>query len=401
VTLLAVGKAAAPMASVCLDLLGGHVDAGIVVGPAGGPEPPPPLRWLASAHPVPDERSARAAEAALDLARGVSRDTVLLVLVSGGASSLLALPARGITLEDKRATTARLLAVGADIGALNTVRKHLSGIKGGQLAAATQCDVMAWLLSDVVGDDPGVIGSGPTVGDASTFAEALNVLDRSGGRAVFPPAVVTRLEDGAAGRIAETPKPGAAALARTTSEVIGSARDARDAARDAARHLGYQVVIRESPVIGEAREAAVEHAEWIAEQLSRHTGPTCLISSGETTVTVRGPGRGGRNQELALTLATQWTGAGRELVAACVGTDGVDGPTDAAGARVSRSTIARARLRGLDAKAALQANDSWTFFDALGDLIRTGPTDTNVGDLQVVLAEGGNPSIVTREGGSQ
>ena len=224
--------------------------------------------------------------------------------------------------------------------------------------------------------------------DATTFAGALGVLDQFGGRGAFPVAVVSHLERGASGLIAETPKPGSAALARTRTEIIGSARDAISAAADAARRLGYDVVIHEPPVIGEARDAARSHATWIAGQLSGRAGPTCLLSSGETTVTVRGKGRGGRNQEFALVLATTWADDARVSVAASLGTDGVDGPTDAAGARISRDTISRARARGLDEGLALQANDSWTFFDALGDLIRTGPTGTNVGDLQIVLAAG-------------
>jgi len=310
------------------------------------------------------------------------------VLLSGGASAMLAVPAPGITLDDKRTTTARLLATGADITSLNMVRKHLSEIKGGRLAAATRARTLAWLLSDVVGNDPSVIGSGPTVADATTFEDALRVLDRFGGRGSYPVTVVQRLEHGAAGRVPDTPKPGAADLMRATTEVIGSALDAVNAAAAMARRLGYQVVLSDWPVTGEARNAAHTHAEWLTDQLSRHDGRVCLLSSGETTVTVRGKGIGGRNQEFALALAMAWEDHGRPTVAVSFGTDGVDGPTDAAGARVSRDTIARARARGLDASLALQANDSWSFFNALGGLMRTGPTGTNVGDVQIVLAAG-------------
>ncbi len=388
VTLFAAGKAARAMASGCLDVFGARVTGGLVVGLPDEAEAMPPLEWMASSHPVPDDRSVRAGRAAMDLARSLDDDDVLCVLLSGGASAMLAVPAPGITLDDKRTTTARLLAAGADITSLNTVRKHLSEIKGGRLSAATRARVLAWLLSDVVGNDPSVIGSGPTVADATTFEGALRVLDRFGGRATYPVTVVARLEQGAAGHVSETPKPGAADLLRTTTEVIGSAADAVNAAATMARRLGYQIVISDMPVTGEAREAARTHAEWLTDQLSRHSGRVCLVSSGETTVTVRGKGIGGRNQEFALALAMAWEDHGRPTVVASFGTDGVDGPTDAAGARVDRDTIARARGRGLDAGLALQANDSWSFFNALGGLMRTGPTGTNVGDLQIVLAAG-------------
>jgi len=398
VTLLAAGKAARAMASGCLDVFGAQVTGGLVVGLPDAAEAIPPLEWIASSHPVPDDRSVRAGRAAMDLARSLDGDDVLCVLLSGGASAMLAVPATDTTLADKRTTTARLLAAGADITSLNTVRKHLSEIKGGRLSAATRARTIAWLLSDVVGNDPSVIGSGPTVADATTFDDALRVLDRFGGRASYPMTVVARLEHGAAGRVAETPKPGAADLLRTTTEVIGSALDAVNAAATMARRLGYQVVLSDRSVTGEAREAARTHAEWLTEQLSRHAGPVCLLSSGETTVTVRGNGIGGRNQEFALALAMIWEDHGRPTVAVSFGTDGVDGPTDAAGARIGRDTIARARDRGLDASLALQGNDSWSFFNALGGLIRTGATGTNVGDVQIVLAAG--IDVAVKETGS-
>jgi hydroxypyruvate reductase len=388
VTLFAAGKAARAMASGCLDVFAAQVTGGLVVGLPHEAEAMPPLEWMASSHPVPDDRSVRAGLAAMDLARSLEDDDVLCVLLSGGASAMLAVPAPGITLDDKRTTTARLLAMGADITSLNMVRKHLSEIKGGRLAAATRARTLAWLLSDVVGNDPSVIGSGPTVADATTFEDALRVLDRFGGRGSYPMTVVQRLEHGAAGRVPDTPKPGAADLMRATTEVIGSALDAVNAAAAMARRLGYQVVLSDWPVTGEARDAARTHAEWLTDQLSRHDGRVCLLSSGETTVTVRGKGIGGRNQEFALALAMAWEDHGRPTVAVSFGTDGVDGPTDAAGARVSRDTIARAHARGLDASLALQANDSWSFFNALGGLMRTGPTGTNVGDVQIVLAAG-------------
>lgn len=381
--LLAAGKAAPSMARAFLEETDRAVVGGLVIAPSADDMPPAPLTLLRGAHPIPDEQSERAGRAALDLAASVAPDVVFVVLLSGGASSLMAVPARGLMIEDKRSVTARLLRQGADITVLNTLRKHVSAVKGGRLAQACRGVVVAWALSDVVGDDPSIIASGPTVADPTTCADALAVLDRYGGRMAYPASVVRHLEE--ATPEAETPKPGAPGLARATTTVIGSARLSLDGAASAARALGYHVVVRADPVVGEARDAAIAHFAWVAKTVGTIDGRLCLLSSGETTVTVRGPGRGGRNQEFALALATRLPELGRQVSATSVGTDGVDGPTDAAGARGDETTMARAHARGLDPGAALDANDSWTFFDALGDLVRTGPTDTNVGDVQVAL----------------
>jgi hydroxypyruvate reductase len=363
---------------------------GLVIGAHSPPPLPDLFRWHRADHPVPGLASLEAGRAALGHAASIPPDGVLVVLVSGGASALMAVPARGLGLGDKQAVTRRLLRAGADIGALNTVRKHLSAVKGGRLAAACQGRTIAWLLSDVVGDDPSVIGSGPTVPDPTTFSDALDVLDRHGGRGQYPSAVVAHLERGTAGAEDETPKPNAESLARTETIVIGSARLSLEGAAGAARGLGYSVVLKPEPVVGEARLAAAQHRAWIENVLERTPGRVCLLSCGETTVTVRGSGQGGRNQEfaLALALAEGREDSGRPVAIASFGTDGVDGPTDAAGAIVDRTTMARAAAAGLSASEALEHNDSWTFFSTLGDVIRTGPTDTNVGDVQVVLADG-------------
>jgi hydroxypyruvate reductase len=338
----------------------------------------------AASHPVPDERSETAGRAALALAARVAPHERLVVLLSGGASALMAVPAPGLTLAHKQDVTARLLARGADITALNTVRKHLSAIKGGRLAAECGGELMAWALSDVVGDDLSVIASGPTVPDATTLLDARQVLQRFGPIVDYPGPVRAHLER--AEPSAETPKAGDPVFDRAETTVIGSARLSLDGAAGAARERGYRVMIRQTPVVGEARDAAREHAEWLIglPELPNPAQPICILSSGETTVTVKGRGRGGRNQEFALALAP-WLSRG-PLVAASVGTDGVDGPTDAAGAYVDGTTIPRANDLGLDWRVALDANDAWTFFASLGDLIRTGPTGTNVGDVQVVLA---------------
>jgi hydroxypyruvate reductase len=290
-----------------------------------------------------------------------------------------------LTLEDKRQTTAVLLRAGADIGSLNTVRKHLSAIKGGWLAAAASSDCLTLAVSDVVGDDPSLIGSGPTVADASMFEDAIVALDRFGGAEAYPARVVSYLAAGARGERPETPGPGDGRLARAETLVIGSRRDAmRGAAEEAARR-GYGVLVLDSAIVGEAREAATAHVDDLEARAVATRRPLCVVSSGETTVRVTGSGRGGRNQEFALAAGC----ALRRLApaaAASVGTDGIDGPTDAAGAIVDSDTFDRAQRAGLASPSAfLRDNDAYSFFDALDDLIRTGPTGTNVGDLQVVL----------------
>ena len=331
-------------------------------------------------HPLPNQASVAAGRHALRIARDAEPTDLLVVLLSGGASAKMAVPAGRVTLEEKQATANLLLKGGADIHQLNTVRKHLSAIKGGQLAAATGAKVMTLAVSDVVGDDLSMIASGPTVADPTTFAAALDVLDRHGGRASFPTAVVAHLEEGAAGRIPETPKPGDARLSRSVARVIGSRATAMDGARAAAEALGYRVHVVDDAVVGEARAAGGE----LLRAMHDH-GPGCLIASGETTVRVTGRGRGGRNQELALGMLGDLTALTGAVAAASVGTDGIDGPTDAAGAIVDSTTAARAAAAGLDPARHLDDNNAYAFFDGLGDLIRTGATGTNVGDLQIIL----------------
>jgi len=335
---------------------------------------------------VPDSRSVAAAEAALTVATAATAQDLLLVLLSGGASAMMALPAGGVSLDDKRLTSQRLLQNGAEVHALNTVRKHLSAIKGGWLAAATRASVVTLAVSDVVGDEPSAIGSGPTVPDTTTFAEALDVLERYGGTRAYPAAVVQRLRDGANGIVADTPKPGDARLASSTVRVIGGSRTAVDGARAAAESLGYAVRIIDEPVIGEARLAGDMLIETTTLLPTQAAGPLCVLAAGETTVRVVGGGSGGRNQECALGMVRRLNSLDRPAVAASVGTDGVDGPTDAAGAVVDTTTLSRAMAAELDApERYLDDNDSYRFFDRLDDLIRTGPTNTNVGDLQVIL----------------
>jgi hydroxypyruvate reductase len=299
---------------------------------------------------------------------------------------MMAAPAAGVSLADKQQTTARLLRAGADIQALNTVRKHLSAIKGGWLAAAARGLTRTLAVSDVVGDDLSVIASGPTVPDASTFAEALDVLRRFGGPEGYPSSVVARLAAGTRGEVAETPKPGDERLSRASASVIGSRRNAMDGAAAEAQSRGYTILRIDEPVVGEARTAALSHLRTVRARARGIARPACIVSSGETTVRVAGHGTGGRNQEFALAAADALASVGAPAALGSAGTDGIDGPTDAAGAIADTTTLDRARAAGLrDPVHYLDDNDAYAFFAALGDLILTGPTGTNVGDLQVIL----------------
>jgi hydroxypyruvate reductase len=344
------------------------------------------LQRMVGSHPIPGPTSVAAGEAALRLAQRVGPEEELLVLISGGASAMMAVPADAITLEEKRSTTAELLKRGADIYALNTVRKHLSRIKGGRLAAAVRGRCRTLIVSDVVGDDMSVIASGPTVTDRSTFANALDVLTRHGGLGTYPHAVVAHLEAGVRGEVPDTPKPGDARIDDGLARVIGGRHDAMLGAADEARARGYQVIVLEPPVVGEARHVGASLIGGWLEQRHAWPRPCCVIASGETVVNVVGRGRGGRNQELALASVDVLAHFEGLAAAASAGTDGIDGPTDAAGAVADSTTLDRGIAAGLLApRHYLDTNDAYTYFDRLGDLIRTGPTGTNVGDLQVLL----------------
>jgi glycerate 2-kinase len=376
------------MAAAAAGALGPRLGGGLVIAPSID-RAIPGIEAVVGGHPVPTPASEAAGRRALALARAIDPGERLLVLLSGGASALMAVPVAPVTLEDKQRTTERLLREGAEIHALNTVRKHLSAIKGGQLAAAAPpaaaCVTLA--ISDVVGDDLSVIGSGPTVGDASTFREAYDVLQRFGGLDAYPPRVPEHLARGLAGDLAETPTPQHPRLATSEALVIGSRITAMNGAAGEARLRGFDVITIDAPVVGEARAAASWYTKEIRERAGGPDGPRrlCIISSGETTVHVRGRGRGGRNQEFALALALSHVLPGGLWAGASVGTDGIDGPTDAAGAVVDPTTAARAARAGIDPRTFLDDNDAYTFFAALGDLIHTGPTGTNVGDIQVFL----------------
>jgi glycerate 2-kinase len=383
---VAAGKAAVPMARAARGLFGNRIRAGLIVGvepvtnaESGG------FHVVVGGHPTPSASSEAGGRRALEMAASLQSDETLVVLLSGGASALMAVPVDGLTLADKQAATRQLLRAGADIHALNTVRKHLSAIKGGWLAARASGPCVAFAISDVVGDDLSVIGSGPTVPDASTFRDALDVLQRFGGEGAYPRAVINHLISGAQGRVPETPKPHDTKLAQAHTTVIGGRRDAMEGAVREAASRGYHVVRIDDAVVGEARIAGPSHLRAVVAQAADVGRPACVISSGETTVRVTGDGKGGRNQEFGLACADALAAIGGTVALASVGTDGVDGPTDAAGAIVDSTTSARARSARLQPQVFLDRNDSYRLFEALGDLIQTGPTGTNVGDLQAIL----------------
>jgi hydroxypyruvate reductase len=375
------GKAAATMAKAVEDHWHGEL-TGLVVTRYGHHAPTKRIEVVEAAHPVPDLAGREAAERILKLVQGLGPDDLVLCLISGGGSALLTLPAPGLTLQDKQAINRALLKSGANITEMNCVRKHLSAIKGGRLAAAAHpARVVTLTISDVPGDDPAVIASGPTVPDRTTFADALGILAKY--HITEPVSVIEHLR---AAR-EETPKPGDPRLGGTQVHLIATPQQSLEAAAEVARHAGVTPLILGDSLEGESRDVALVHA-GIARQVVRHGQPAArpcvLLSGGETTVTVRGKGRGGRNVEFLLALALALDGE-PGVFALAGDTDGVDGTEDNAGAVVTPDTLRRAAARGLDAKAYLADNDGYTFFSGLGDLVKTGPTLTNVNDFRAML----------------
>jgi hydroxypyruvate reductase len=389
VLVLGAGKAGAAMAQAVEALLGDHLAGGLVVVKYGHLANLQKVRLREAGHPLPDENGLQAARSVLELAEQADEKTLVLFLLSGGGSALLPLPAEGVPLADKQAMTRALLVCGATIHEINTLRKHLSAIKGGQLARAIfPATLVSLVLSDVVGDDLDVIASGPCVPDSSCFADCLDIIDKYAIGAQLPGNVLEHLRAGAAGEIPETPKPGDAVFESTFNAIVGSNFDALQRAREEAVSLGYNSLLLSAEIEGEAADAAGMHMAIAREVLK--TGhplgsPACLLSGGETTVTLRGDGLGGRNQEFALAAARRMGDIGR-IVLLSAGTDGSDGPTDAAGAFADSSTKSRAMVAGLDLTRFLTDNDSYHFFERLGDLYKTGPTKTNVMDLRIILA---------------
>lgn len=388
ILVVGAGKAGAPMARALEDLLGDRITDGVIVVKEGHGLPVGHVRIHEASHPVPDERGIKGAEEILALVKDAGERDLVLCLISGGGSALLVAPAEGVTLKDKQEVTRLLLACGADIHEINTIRKHLSRAKGGGLARfAYPAAVVSLILSDVIGDDLNVIASGPAVPDTSTFADTRQVLEKYGIWDRVPAAVQSRIDQGLKGDIEDTPKAGDAVFERCYSELVGTNLQALKAAGLKSEDLGYRTLILSSTVEGEAREVAkvlTAIAKEVRDSGNPLSAPACILCGGETTVTIRGDGKGGRNQEFVLASALVIDG-GENVVVLAGGTDGNDGPTDAAGAMADGSTLVRARAKGLDPLDFLRRNDSYHFFQTLEDLVMTGPTRTNVMDVYMLL----------------
>jgi hydroxypyruvate reductase len=391
VMVVGAGKASAAMAAAVEEIVGDRISEGLVNVKYQHVEKLEKVRLNEAGHPLPDESGlAGARQMAEMLGRAGERDLVLC-LISGGGSALLPLPADGISLSEKQEVTKKLLACGATINEMNAARKHLSKIKGGQLARlAHPATVIALILSDVVGDPLDVIASGPTAPDNSTFADVKNLFTKYELWKNLPKPIAARIEKGIAGEIAETPKADDAIFSKVQNVVIGSNILALRAAEDMAKSLGYHPLVLSSFVEGETRDVAQVHAAIAKEILvsgNPLSRPACVISGGETTVTLRGSGKGGRNQEFTLAAAIAIAGLQDTLIFSA-GTDGTDGPTDAAGALCDGETVSRGAAAGLNANQHLEQNDAYPFFQTLGDLVITGPTNTNVMDLRLILVDG-------------
>ena len=386
--IIGIGKAAAAMAQPLENILGDFLTGGIIIVKYGHTLPLKKIRIFEAGHPVPDEAGYKGAlECAGILQRSGNKD-LLFFLISGGGSALFPYPVEGLTLADIKKTTALLLEAGADIQEINTLRKHLSRVKGGRSAQlAYPATLITLILSDVIGDKLDSIASGPTVPDTSTFADCMNIVEKYNIKDKLPSEVIAIFEKGTYGEIEETPKPGDSVFEKTYNLVIGNNLLALKAAQKKAEKLGYNSLILSSSVEGETRDAAKFHAAIAKEILNSGNPikpPACVLSGGESTVTIRGHGKGGRNQEFVLAAAIGIAGMKNTAILSC-GTDGTDGPTDAAGAIADGTTVTRAVNLGIDPAHYLKTNDSYHFFKRLNDLIITGPTYTNVMDLRIIL----------------
>lgn len=398
ILIIGAGKGTAPMARAIEDILGDRITRGVVIVKYGHTLPLRMIAQIEASHPLPDEAGIKGAMEIADLVKGTDEKTLVIALLSGGASSLLVSPCDGISLSDKKEMTGLLLKAGATIDELNTVRKHISKIKGGRLAEMTDPATLITLaLSDVIGDRPDVIASGPTVPDNSTFKDAMDVIKKYGLYDRVPPSVSKILEEGLEGKIKETPKEDERFFKKTRTIIVGSIKDALFAAAEKAGSMDFKALILTSELQGEAQDAARYLALRTAEirnSLRDDEKPVCLLSGGETTVTVKGTGLGGRNQEMALAFAINIEGK-EGIIMLSAGTDGTDGPTDAAGAIVDGETAGIARRHHLDPALYLDHNDSYHFFSRL-DLLSgkrhhliTGPTGTNVMDMQIIMIRHG------------
>jgi len=385
---IGAGKACAPMSSAIEDLLGERITEGMVNVKYGHVASLKHVKLVEAGHPVPDENGRDGASKILNLAKKAGKDDLVICLISGGGSALLPFPAPGLTLRDKQNTIKELISCGATIHEINTIRKHTSLVKGGGLAKAVfPATLVTLILSDVVGDDLDVIASGPTVFDSSTYKDCIGIIKKYGLNRKLPGKVVKYLTGGAEGKISETPKAGEMIFEKTRNYIVGSNIESIKSAKKKAESLKYNTIVLSSMIEGDTKEAALFHCA-IAKEIVK-TGlpvpkPACIISGGETTVNVTGKGLGGRNQEFALAAALEIAGLENTVVLS-VGTDGTDGPTDAAGAFADSTTLRRASVIGIDPLQYLSDNDSYNFFRKLGDLFITGPTNTNVMDLRIIL----------------
>ncbi len=390
VLIAGAGKAGAAMAQELEDIVGDRLTAGVVIVKEGYIAPTRRVKIVEASHPVPSQAGVTATSSLLDLVSTAGPDDLILCPISGGGSALLVAPAPPLTLEEKQALTDLLLRAGCTINEINAVRKHCSAVKGGQLArAANGATILTLLLSDVVGNPLDVIASGPTVPDPTTYADALAVLDRYRLRQQAPRRVISRLEAGVRSELPETPKPGDSCFAHSQAIVVAGIGQSCTAAAVEARQRGYLPQVLTSYLQGEAREVArvlVAVGRSVLADGQPISPPACLIAGGETTVTVRGDGKGGRDQELALAAALALDGL-EQLTVGALATDGGDGPTDAAGAIVDFTTPEAIARTGRSAEAGLQRNDAYSVLDAAGALVRTGPTGTNVNDLIVVIVD--------------
>lgn len=382
------GKASAPMAAALESLLGQRLTRGVVNVKYGHVVDVTAVNFVEAGHPMPDENGAAGSREILELADSAEEDDLVFCLMSGGGSALLPFPAECLTLKDKQDTTEVLLSCGATIHEINTIRKHMSGIKGGRLAQAVYpATLVSLILSDVVGDDLDVIASGPTVPDSSRFIDCMEIFNKYGIVKRLPPAVVDHVKRGISGDVEETPKAGEI-FTHVQNVIVGSNFESIEAAKKTAEKLGYSSLVLSSMIEGDTRQVAHMHTAIAREIIKTGhplTPPACVLSGGETTVTLTGSGKGGRCQEFALAAAEGISG-NENIVILTAGTDGTDGPTDAAGAVIDSDTIERATEKGMDPKSYLANNDAYHFFKRLNDLIITGPTNTNVMDLRIVLA---------------
>ena len=385
---IGMGKAAASMAKAVEDILGDKLTSGIVNVKYGHTVPLNKIKINEAAHPVPDDAGLKGSQEIIELLKKTGEKDLVICLISGGGSALLPLPAGNLTLEDKQAVTKSLLECGADIHEINSIRKQISAVKGGRLAAFVYpSTLISLILSDVIGDDLDVIASGPTVPDTHTFHDCRNMIQKYKLDQRVPKSVIEYIEKGCSGEIEDTPKSDSPVFERTQNAIVGSNILAVSAAKEKAEGLGYNSLVLSTFIHGETKEVAKVHAA-IAKEI-RSSGnplkkPACIISGGETTVTIEGKGLGGRNQEFVLAAALDIDGL-NDVVILSGGTDGNDGPTDAAGAFADGTTISRAGKLGLNAYEYLCDNNSYNFFKPLGDLLITGPTNTNVMDLRVLL----------------